>query len=185
MKRNKYQTAISQLRVSNDFQEKTCQRLLLEMERKEMGKNRRRHINMESTMKKTRRMRTWGIGLTACVLLTVGALSLSGNLNFIGNQGVNPGNEPPIIQGAMAVNIDGIISEVSEDGKSFKVEDLWVTVTEDTQYGATGPNDLPPDEQLLEKEFKVGNAVSGYTTQDITTGKVTADIIYNNFAPRN
>ena len=37
---------------------------------------------------------------------------------------------------------------------------------------------------LLQKEFKVGNIVSGFTTDDLSTGKVNATNIYNNMAPQ-
>ena len=79
------------------------------------------------------------------------------------------------------VNIDGIIEEVSEDGLSFRVGDLWVTVDENTMYGISGPNALPTDEQLVSKTFLVGNAVSGYTEEDPASGSVYALRIYNNF----
>ncbi|OBZ09580.1 hypothetical protein A8L34_20050 [Bacillus sp. FJAT-27264] len=82
------------------------------------------------------------------------------------------------------MNIEGVISEVSADGKSFKVGDLWVTVTDATELGIKGPTAAKPSEELLQKEFKVGNIVSGYTSQDISTGKVTADNIYNNMTPQ-
>ncbi|CDN40991.1 hypothetical protein [Paenibacillus sp. P22] len=87
--------------------------------------------------------------------------------------------------GKVAVNIDGVISEVSADGKSFKIGGLWVTVTDQTKLGIDGPTAAKPSEELLQKEFKVGNAVSGYTSQDVGAGKVTADVIYNNIAPQH
>ncbi|MEB2298682.1 hypothetical protein LAV72_03465 [Lysinibacillus xylanilyticus] len=39
----------------------------------------------------------------------------------------------PQISAKAAVNIEGTITEVSTNGKSFKVGDLWVTVTNKTQ----------------------------------------------------
>lgn len=92
------------------------------------------------------------------------------------------GNKPaPPTTAKHMVNIDGIIEEVSEDGKSFRIGELWVTVTDATEYGITGPTAPEPSEQLVSKEFKVGNAVSGFTSEDVTSGKVTAERIYNNF----
>jgi hypothetical protein len=85
--------------------------------------------------------------------------------------------------GKVAVNIEGVISEVNADGKSFKVGDLWVTVTPETEMGITGPTAAKPSEELMQKEFKVGHFVSGFTTEDIGTGKVNATRIYNNMAP--
>ena len=91
---------------------------------------------------------------------------------------------PPAVEGKAMVNIDGIIDEVGADGKSFRIGELWVKVDENTAYGITGPNALPADEQLVSKEFVVGNAVSGYTEDDVASGSVYALRIYNNFAPQ-
>lgn len=81
------------------------------------------------------------------------------------------------------MNIEGTITEVSTNSKSFKIENLWVIVTNKTQLGINGPTAAKPSEVLLQKEFKIGNFISGYTSQDVSTGKVTAYVIYNNMAP--
>ncbi|WP_154665978.1 DUF5666 domain-containing protein [Paenibacillus pinihumi] len=133
----------------------------------------------------------WSAGLAACAVLTLGIYSSTqsttpGLPNVADNQPGTVTNQPPVTKqppttGKQMANIDGVITEVSKDGNSFKVGDLWVTVTKDTEYGITGPTAPKPSDQLVSKEFKVGNVVSGYTSQDVSTGKVTAERIYNNF----
>ncbi|WP_164472852.1 hypothetical protein [Cohnella candidum] len=139
---------------------------------------------MESAKK--RKATRWTVGIAACAVLAVGLIAL--NRDFPASP---PSSQPtatatakPPIMGKAAVNIDGVISEVSADGKSFKVGDLWVTVTPETKMGIDGPTAGEPSEELLQKEFKVGNIVSGFTTDDVSTGKVNATRIYNNMAPR-
>ena len=58
----------------------------------------------------------------------------------------------PAKGGKMASNINGEITEVSADGKSFKVGDLWVTVTADTKLGIDGPNAAAPSKDLLKNK---------------------------------
>lgn len=186
MKKFLYKSAMSRVKTSEHFQQETEQKLLLAMERN-------RSVNTESTkgriqmetVKKTRVR--WTIGLTACAVLIAGMFIVNIN-NSQQNEPPVGGERPPVAatqppaKGKGAVNIDGVITEVSADGKSFKVGDLWVTVTDQTGMGIQGPNAAPPSEQLLQKEFRVGNVVSGFTSQDVSSGRVTADVIYNNMA---
>ncbi|RXZ82647.1 hypothetical protein EBB07_09090 [Paenibacillaceae bacterium] len=194
MKKSVYKSAMSKLKTSEDFHERTLEKLQVELQQMNNHNSNKGEMNM----KKANRKKTiigWTAGLAACAVISLGVYSnsQSGTSDITG---VNnpPGvtakpsgvsSKPPGVTAKQMVNIDGIISEVSEDGQSFKVGDLWVTVTKDTEFGITGPTAPEPSEQLLEKEFKVGNAVSGYTAQDVTSGKVTADHIYNNFAVQN
>ena len=90
-------------------------------------------------------------------------------------------NQPAPTTAKQMVNIDGIIDEVSADGTSFRIGELWVTVTDATEYGISGPTAPPLSEQLVSEDFKVGNAVSGFTSEDVASGQVTAERIYNNF----
>ncbi|MBM7567846.1 hypothetical protein JOC55_004819 [Paenibacillus sacheonensis] len=137
---------------------------------------------MENVMK--RKLTGWTVGIAAAAVLSVGVFSmLPHSATPTAPPTTNVGTKPPIM-GKVAVNIDGVISEVSADGKSFKVGDLWVTVTDQTAMGSKEPTAAKPTEELLGKEFKVGNTVSGFTSQDVSTGKVTADVIYNNIAPQ-
>lgn len=188
MKKSVYNSAMSRVKTSEDFKEVTYQKLMLELEKTThtttMNEER---VKMEKTSK--RKLTGLTVGLAAAAILAVGVISINQNQS---NPASTPTNQEqtaeattkPPISGKVAVNIDGVISEVSADGKSFKVGDLWVEVTDQTKLGSNEPTAEKPSEELLQKEFKVGNIVSGYTSQDVSTGKVTADVIYNNMAPQ-
>ena len=174
MKKSVYKSAMSHLKTSEDFQEATYKKLM----------NHKERMNME--LAKKRKAMGWMTGIAACAVLGVGILAFNHS-----SPATNPSSQPPatttakpLIMGKARVNIDGVISEVSADGKSFKVGDLWVTVTPETKMGIDGPTAAPPSEEMLQKEFKVGNIVSGFTTDDVSTGKVNATNIYNNMAPQ-
>jgi len=174
MKKSVYKSAMSHLKTSEDFQEATYRKLMNHKER------------MRMELAKKRKVRGWTAGIAACAVLGVGILMLNDNspeAKLKPEPTVTATAKPPIM-GKAAVNIDGVISEVSADGKSFKVGDLWVTVTPETKMGIDGPTAAAPSEELLQKEFKVGNIVSGFTTDDVGTGKVNATNIYNNIAPQ-
>lgn len=160
---------MSHLKTSENFQEATYKKL---MDHKEQ-------MNME--LAKKRKVTGWTAGIATCALLAVGIFTLSHN-----SPATTPTSQPaatatakPPTMGKVAVNIDGVISEVSADGKSFKVGDLWVDVTDQTKLGSSEPTAAKPSEELLQKNFQVGDIVSGYTSQDVSTGKVTVDVIYN------
>lgn len=192
MKKGLYKSAMSRLKTSEHFQQETEQKLLLAMERNRLDTTRSitGRIQMEAARQKTRVQ--WTIGLTACAVLIAGMFMFNINSNQQ-NEPPAGGEQPPVsttqppvsatqppVKGKGAVNIEGVITEVGADGNSFKVGDLWVTVTDQTGMGIQGPTAAPPSEELLQKEFRVGNLVSGYTSQDVSSGKVTADVIYNN-----
>ncbi|MBD3921708.1 hypothetical protein H8B09_23280 [Paenibacillus sp. PR3] len=174
MKKSVYKSAMSHLKTSEDFQEATYNKLI----------NHKGTMNME--LAKKRKVMGWTVGVAACAVLAVGLITLNQDSPAStpsSPPGVTETTKPPTM-GKVAVNIDGIISEVSADGKSFKVGDLWVTVTPETKMGIDGATAAAPSEELLQKEFKVGNIVSGFTTDDLSTGKVNATNIYNNMAPQ-
>ncbi|PWW00950.1 hypothetical protein DFQ01_11197 [Paenibacillus cellulosilyticus] len=173
MKKSVYKSAMSHLKTSENFQEATYNKL---MKHKET-------MNME--LSKKRKVIGWTVGIAACAALAVGIITLNQDA-----PASTPSSQPttsvmtkPPTMGKMAVNIDGIISEVCEDGKSFKVGELWVDVTDQTKLGSSEPTAAKPSDELLQKKFEVGDIVSGYTSQDVSTGKVTADVIYNLIAP--
>ncbi|WP_054025700.1 hypothetical protein [Bacillus sp. FJAT-28004] len=183
MKKSVYKSGMSHVKTSEDFKEATYQKMMLEME-KTTQKNRinqKEQLKMEKAKKRT--LTGWTVGIAACAVLSVSIFTMSQNTPIATPQPSAVVTNPPTM-GKVAVNINGVISEVSEDGKSFKVGDLWVTVTDKTELGSKEPTASEPSEELLQKEFKVGNTVSGYTSQDVSTGKVTADVIYNNMAPQ-
>lgn len=173
MKKSVYKSAMSHLKTSEDFQEATYTKLMNQKER----------MNMELTKK--RKAMGWTAGIAACAVLAAGILALNPS-----SPATTPSSQPsagatakPPIMGKVAVNIDGIISEVSADGKSFKVGDLWVDITDQTKLGSSEPTAAKPSEELLRKNFQVGDIVSGYTSQDVSAGRVAADAIYNLIAP--
>ncbi|WP_339279055.1 hypothetical protein NYE40_23580 [Paenibacillus sp. FSL W8-1187] len=187
MKKSVYKSAMDRVKTSEAFQEETCRKLTAAAASAEEIKSNpaKERMNMEASKKRT--IAGWSVGLAACA-------ALSASLFLMNPSAPEPAPKPqasagvgtkPPVMGKVAVNIDGVITEVSADGKSFKVGDLWVSVTEQTRLGSPEPTAAEPSEELLQKEFKVGNVVSGYTSQDVAGGKVTADVIYNNMAPAN
>jgi len=132
----------------------------------------------------------WAGSIAACAVLTLSIYAVNQNGSVTAPDPVTNNPNGGVVEnvgpgsGTSAkhrVNIDGVIDEVGADGQSFRIGELWVTVTDKTTYGITGPTAPDPSEQLVSKEFKVGNTVSGFTSGDVTSGKVTADIIFNNF----
>ncbi len=64
----------------------------------------------------------------------------------------------------VAVNIEGTITEVSKDGKSFRLDNgMWIIIDKHTEMGITGPNAAPKEEQYFEPTFRVGNSIAGFT----------------------
>ncbi|MGO4545114.1 DUF5666 domain-containing protein [Paenibacillus sp. 2TAB23] len=186
MKKSVYKSAMSRVKTSEDFKEETYQKLMQEMDkttqtRETNHSNQKERFKMERAKKKA--LTGWTVGIAACAVLSVSLFTMNQNAPNVTPQPTAGITQPPT-SGKASVNIEGVISEVSADGKSFKVGDLWVTVTPETELGIKGPTAAEPSEELLQKEFKVGNIVSGYTSQDVSTGKVTADVIYNNMAPQ-
>jgi hypothetical protein len=183
MKKSVYKSAMSRVKTSEDFNETTYRKLMTEMDKTTQTNknNQRERLNMEKAKRRT--ITGWTVGIAACAVLSISLFAMNQNGPTTPPQPSGVVTKPPIM-GKVAVNIEGVISEVSADGKSFKVGDLWVTVTDTTELGSKEPTAAEPSEELLQKEFKVGNIVSGYTSQDVGTGKVTADVIYNNMAPQ-
>jgi hypothetical protein len=197
LKHSDYKKAFSKLRTSDDFQKRTLKRL--EREQQFIDPHTKGETYMTTTnRKKQNKTFTWATGVAACAVLAVGVFAFNQSpdgaapipapTNSIA-EGQTPTSSSPQASGTTQappaakgiVNIDGTIDEVSADGQSFRIGELWVTVTDATEYGIPGPNAPAPSEQLVSKDFKVGNAVSGYTSGDIASGKVTAERIYNNF----
>lgn len=170
MDNNQYKKTFDKLKISENFQERT---MVLLKQQKSQIKKERTFMN--------RNIVKWGGSAAACMVLAAGIFVWNGS-GKTEDPITPPATESPVTAGMMAVNIDGIIDEVSADGQSFRIGDLWITVNEDTLYGISEPTAPPLDEQLVSKEFKAGNVVSGFTSGDVTSGQVLADIIYNNFS---
>lgn len=186
MKKSVYKSAMSRVKTSEDFKEATYRKLMTERDTTTNNPNiHKERMKMEKSKKK---WTGWTVGIAACAILAAGVIAVNQNRSAPAStptqqeQTAEATTKPPIM-GKAAVNIDGVISEVSEDGKSFKVGDLWVEVTDKTQLGSSEPTAAEPSQELLNKQFTVGAIVSGFTSQDVSTGKVTADVIYNLIAP--
>lgn len=85
--------------------------------------------------------------------------------------------KPPAINKKVAVNITGIVEEVSDDGKKFKINNKWIKINDDTIF------DDDPDNgtQTISRVINTGNYISGWTSEDIDTmDEVTAKVIYQN-----
>ncbi|WP_419875257.1 hypothetical protein [Candidatus Pristimantibacillus sp. PTI5] len=192
MKKSRYKSAMSKLKTSEDFQERALERLNRERHKQIDNDKRNGEIPMRiaNPAVKKNKVVIWAASIAACAVLTLSIYAVNQNGSVTApdpvtknpSGGVVENNGPgPATSAKHRVNIDGVIDEVSADGQSFRIGELWVTVTGETTYGITGPTSPDPSEQLVSKEFKVGNTVSGFTSGDVTSGKVTADVIYNNF----
>jgi len=141
---------------------------------------------------KKSKMTIWGVGAAACAVVAFSIFAYNGSNGGMKapvhtsaqthvEQSTGQSIAKPATTAKRMVNIEGTIDEVSADGTSFRVGSLWVAVNEATEYGITGPTAPPASEQLISKEFKVGNTVSGFTQDDVASGQVTAVVLYNNF----
>lgn len=192
MKKSDYKSAMSKLNTSEDFEQRMLERLRLEKQKKINSDKRWGVVNMKTAKPAVRKNKAaiWATSIAACAVLTLSIYTVNQNgssnapdpVTNNPNGGIVENNGPgPGTSAKQRVNIDGVIDEVSADGQSFRIGKLWVKVTANTTYGITGPTAPDPSEQLVSKEFKVGNTVSGFTSEDVTSGEVTAEVIYNNF----
>lgn len=83
-----------------------------------------------------------------------------------------PPDEQPM--GKIKVNISGVVEEVADGGKSFRIGDMWVRVDENTKYYSFS------GEVRISRVFEVGNRVEGFTDEDISGKNVRAYAIYKN-----
>lgn len=180
MSKDKYMNVMDKIKASESFKKDTLLILEKEMNIKKEGKV----INM---MKKTNKI----IGLVAaCAVMVLGVITFmpGGSDNDTITQPGDVTDNTVVEQphgpsmGKVAVNIEGTIIEVSEDGKSFKLDNgLWVDTTDETELGISGPTAAPKEEQYFEDTFRVGNSISGFTLDDTGSDRVTAYAIYNNW----
>ncbi|WP_337103037.1 hypothetical protein [Paenibacillus sp. YIM B09110] len=192
MKKIDYKSAMSKLKTSEDFEHRTLERLSKESRNiietdKKRGDD---YMKTANPSVKKNKVFIWATSVAACAVLTLSIYAVNQNGSTAPNPATNNPNNGAVVEnngpgaGSSAkqrVNIDGVIEEVSADGQSFRIGELWVTVTEDTTYGISDTTAPDASEQLVSKEFKVGNTVSGFTSEDVASGKVTANVIYNNF----
>jgi hypothetical protein len=144
----------------------------------------------ENIMKKNRKMMTGMVAVTGLALaIVIGSSGMFGGAMdepiAVADNGVVVDNETTEeaghIMGKVAVNIEGVIEEVTEDGMSFRIGDTWVLVTEETVLGIFGPTAAPEDEQFMADKFEIGNSIAGFTLDDESLDSITAYAIYTNW----
>ncbi len=89
-------------------------------------------------------------------------------------------SETPALIDAM-VNIEGKITEISKDGKNFKLDNgKWVITDSATKMGISGPNAAQPKDQFFEPSFRIGNSIAGFS--ETPEGEIiVAYAIYTNW----
>jgi hypothetical protein len=161
-----YKKVMKQIHASEEFKSK-MQKEMMEYERKE------KRVYMKN-------IKLIVGSLVACAVIAVVVLT---NIN---NDVALDLTERIVVEhsgpGAKAmVNIDGVITEVGEDGLSFTLDNgMEVVVTDETELGIDGPTAPPKEDQLFEPTFRVGNLIGGFT-EDTTADPVTAAVIYTNW----
>ena len=161
-----YKKVMKQIHASEEFKDKV-QKEMMEFEKKEK----------RIFMKKISLM----VGsLVACAVIAVVALTnINNDISIDLTERIVVVNSGPAAK-AM-VNIEGVITEVGEDGMSFTLDNgMKVVVTDKTKLGIDGPTAPAKEEQLFEPTFRVGNLISGFT-EDTNADPVTAAAIYTNW----
>ncbi len=125
------------------------------------------------------------VGVAAALVIAVGAFAIWGSASDLQKNGVSIDLTTRIVydenavMGSVMVNIEGVITEVSDDGMSFKLDNgKWVDVVDDTEIGITGPT--AAKEQFFEPTFRVGNMIAGFTENE-NAARITAYAIYTNW----
>lgn len=163
---NTYKKVMKQVRASEEFKSK-MQKEMMEYENKE------KRVFMKNI--------SLLVGsLVACAVIAVLVIS---NIN---SDGALDLTERIVVDqsgpaASAVVNIDGVITEVGEDGLSFTLDNgMQVVVTDETELGIDGPTAAPKEEQLFEPTFRVGNLIAGFT-ENPSADPVTASVIYTNW----
>ncbi|MCT4613078.1 MAG: hypothetical protein N4A47_06895 [Clostridia bacterium] len=170
-----YKKTMDNISAADSFLEKT--NLLLE---KELNKERTKKVEVIKMKNMTKVL--GAVALFAVALMAIVPNMKSNKVTKVDVDGDL--GEPTIsrpIMGKVAVNIEGKITEVKEDGNKIKVGDKWVIITEETKMGINGPTAAHKEDQMFQDAFEIGNSISGFTTDDISKDEVTAYAIYSNF----
>lgn len=89
------------------------------------------------------------------------------------------------IMASQMVNIEGIITEVSKDGMSFRLDNgKWIKTTNDTEIGTIATSEEDKAKMLFEPTFRVGNSITGFT-EDENAEEIIAYAIYTNWNWKN
>lgn len=161
-----YKKVMEQIHASEEFKNK-MQKEMMEYEKKEKGFLMRKITLMVGS-------------LAACAVIAVVALTAINNDASIDlTERIEVTNSGPAAK--VMLNIEGIITEVGEDGMSFTLDNgMEVVVTDETKLGIDGPTAPAKEEQLFEPTFRVGNLIGGFT-EDTAADPVTAAAIYTNW----
>lgn len=183
MNNDDYKNTLHKIKASDSFKRETLK--ILEEEMKEKDKE---SVVIKMHNKKINK-RTGLVAACCVIALGLGTMTYIGGNNMTPDGGISP-DHGPVVDGSQGkptakvmVNIEGIIVEVAEDGKSFKLDSgLWVDINEDTELGAMDPDTSAPGETNpnFNDQFEVGNFVTGFTLDDTERDRVTAYAIYSN-----
>jgi len=163
---NAYKNVMKQIHASEEFKRK-MQIEMMEFEQKEK----------RVFMKKVR----ISVGsLVACAVIAVVAfVNLNNDTTVDLTERIVVDHTAPAA--SAVVNIEGVITEVGEDGLSFTLDNgMEVVVTDETKLGIDGPTAPPKEEQFFEPTFRVGNLIGGFT-EDTSAAPITATVIYTNW----
>ena len=163
---NVYRKVMKQIHASEEFKSK-IQKEMLDYEQKE------KRIFMKN-------IKLLVGSLVACAVIAVAALTNTNNDAALDlTERIVVDNSGPVAKAML--NIEGVISEVGDDGLSFTLDNgMKVVVTDETKLGIDGPTAPPKEEQLFEPTFRVGNLIGGFT-EDTSADPVTAAVIYTNW----
>lgn len=161
-----YKKVMEQIQASEEFKRK-MQKEMMEYEQKEK----------RVFMKKVRLM---VVSLVACAVIAVVLLTnINSNAELDLTERIVVDQSAPAVKAML--NIEGVITEVGDDGLSFTLDNgMEVVVTDETKLGMNGPTAPSKEEQLFEPTFRVGNLIGGFT-EDTSADPVTAAVIYTNW----
>lgn len=164
-----YKKTMSKIHATDDFKSQTLQ--LIEQN---MTNERRNNMTIKRLM----------VAVAACMVVAVGMFGfnqMSTNdqvveVNLLDRMTID--REGP--GGKAIVNIEGTITELGQDGLSFKLDNgTWVSINDETELGIHGTTAAPKEEQFFEPTFRVGNSIAGFTLDE--GDKVVAFAIYTNW----
>lgn len=160
-----YKKVMNQIHASEEFKSK-MQKEMMEYEKKEK----------RVFMKNIKLI----VSFVSCAVIAVGAFTNINNDAAIDlTERIVVDNSAPAA--SVMLNIEGVITEVGEDGMSFTLDNgMKVVVTDETELGIDGPTAPPKEEQLFEPTFRVGNLIGGFT-ENTSENPVTAAVIYTNW----
>jgi len=163
---NKYKETLDKITVSENFEQSTLEYL------KDKEKEDMRHI------------RKLVVAFAACLMVMIGVFAVNYNqtpsdVTFDLRDRIVI--DPNGISACVAVNIEGTIVEVAEDGLSFKLDNgQWIMIDDETEYGTSLPTSAAIEDQFLEPTFRVGNSIAGFASEP-EGKKIIAYAIYTNW----